>query len=704
MPYTSISTAPVFPPLLSTASNLSRVAVRLIGNAPNTAAVGSKIHVLGGPVPDQEREVTVGGLYLSSSDALQTFATGEATVVDIVVEWRGGGRTQIPGATPNRLYEIRESGAQAGTATDSTERADPPSALFEDVSELLGHSHRDTRFDDYRRQPLLPHQLSQLGPGVTWYDVDRDGDEDLLITSGRGGRLAYLRNDGNRFSRTRLAADPATLDQTTVLAIPNQIGGTSLVVGQSSHEAASPEAAVEAAAVLGLDPAAPSTEPAMVVPGGQGSTGPLAMADYDGNGELDLFVGGRSVPAAYPVPAPSRLYRRQDGEFVLDEVNAQLLAGIGLVSSAVFTDIDGDGDSDLVLAVDWGPVKLLINSGGQYTEETDAWGLTAFTSRWNGIASGDLNGDGLPDLVATSWGRNTQYRLAGRPLISIFGDFDGDGPFDVLEATFDERLDGYAPVPDRTVAALGLPLLSTRVPTHAAYADATVEEIVGQRAGPTFRYQARNLDHMVFLNRGSGFDARPLPLEAQFAPASYVGITDFDGDGNEDVFLSQNFFPTGPLTPPLDGGRGLLLLGDGTGELMPVPGQESGIAVYGDQRGAGFADYDRDGRMDLVVSQHAAETKLYHNVGAEPGVRVRLLGPPSNPHGVGASIRGIYGDRRGPVREVQAGSGYWSSNGAVLVFGRADDLTSVWVRWPGGVEIEVMVDGSDLEVTVPFPN
>ena len=186
----------------------------------------------------------------------------------------------------------------------------------------------------------------------------------------------------------------------------------------------------------------------------------------------------------------------------------------------------------------------------------------------------------------------------------------------------------------------------------------------------------------------------------QLAPAFAACIADFDGDGFEDLFLAQNFSPTPLGVPRYDAGRGLLLTGDGKGSLSPMSGTRSGLRIYGDQRGAAYADFDADGRLDLVISQNGAATRLFRNRGAAPGLRVRLAGPPANPGGVGAQIRIVYGDRMGPVREVQAGAGYWSQNGAVQIFGLSGTPTAVSVRWPGGVEARAPVPPGAREIRV----
>ncbi|MFQ5704002.1 MAG: VCBS repeat-containing protein [Gemmatimonadales bacterium] len=684
-------------------SRANRIAVRLIGNDPNTRGIGAVIAVRGGPVGVQKKEVTVGGLYLSSSDQTYAFATGGAEEVEIAVDWRDGRRTMVKHARPNRLYEILET----STTSELRRSNETPIPYFADVSSELNHAHIEHSFNDFDRQPLLPNELSRLGPGVSWYDVDDDGDEDLLVASGADGTLSYFNNNGGGFSQVRIQLLPARFDQTSVLGIPGDDGETTLLVGQSSYEARTPEEALQTPAVLGFEFQGNGrmTHARNVVGGDTASVGPLAVADYDGDGDLDLFVGGRVIPSVYPLRASSRLYRNAGGRFELDRDNSRILQSVGLVSSAVFSDIDGDGDPDLLLALEWGPLKLFRNTEGHFEDVGSSYGLDRLTSRWNGIATGDLNSDGRLDIVATSWGRNTVYPASrSEPLDLYYNDFDRNGSVDLIVA----RPDGD----DRSVAVplesfarltLAMPRVRQRIPTFAAYSRATLGDLVGPEARTANRVTASTFDHVVLLNTGTSFESRPLPLEAQMAPASFVGIGDFDGDGHEDVFLSQNFFPTEIGTSRYDAGRGLWLKGDGKGGLQAVPGQLSGIRVYGDQRGAALADYDADGRIDLVVSQNGAATKLYHNERARPGIRVSLVGDAGNPHAYGAIMRLRYGKRLGPAREIQGGSGYWSLNGAVQVLGTSAEPTGVWIRWADGLESDLPLDTNTRSVTATRP-
>jgi hypothetical protein len=328
-------------------------------------------------------------------------------------------------------------------------------------------------------------------------------------------------------------------------------------------------------------------------------------------------------------------------------------------------------------------------------------GLDKFTGWWNGVTTGDFDGDGRMDIAASNWGRNTKFeRHRFEPLKIYYGDWNGLGAIELLEAYADADLHKTVPVKGFDAVRRALPWIQARFVTYGAYGEASIEEVLGDRFSKAVSLEASTLESMVFLNRGDHFEARQLPSEAQFTPAFGISAVDLDGDGNEDLFLAQNFSAVDAETARYDAGRGLCLRGDGRGNFNPVSGQTSGIEVYGDQRGAALCDYDGDGRVDLAVSQNGTVTKLFHNDGAKPGLRVTLEGPPGNRAGIGAQMRLIYTASEGPMREIHAGSGYWSQDGATQVLGEKEAPTRLWVRWPGGKSLTYSVPESAREIVV----
>jgi enediyne biosynthesis protein E4 len=685
-------------------STAPRVAVRLRGLPPNTQAIGATVKLLDGAVPLQSQEVVSGGRYLAGCDPMLVFAAGKSSAMKLEITWRSGATSVVTAAAPNHSYAINEP-AEGTLSRTNARVAQTNAPLFKDVSHLLQHIHREEPFNDFERQPLLPRRLSQAGPGVSWFDVDGDGNEDLLIGSGRGGRLACFRNKGNAFELIKQAAVDAiaTADQTGILGWRASDGARFLVASDKFENTAA--AGVQQISVVknSVDVLAEDTP----------ASGPLAMTDIDADGDLDLFSGGRSVPGRYPEASPSQIYRFENGQFALDTNHSNALRLVGIVNGAVWSDLTADGFPELILACEWGPIRVFKNDGRSLT----AWNaavsvsqpstlnsqpptLNSFTGWWTGVATGDLDGDGRLDIVAANWGLNSDYvATRERPLQLHYGDLLERGVVDLIETEWDEK-DVTA---RRRLDVLGreLPPLQEHFASHRKFSEAALAGVVSPFPVKPKRLEVTTLASMVFFNRGDHFEAVALPAQAQSAPALGVNVADFDGDGHQDVFLSQNFFATEPETPRLDAGRGLLLRGAGAGKLEAVVAG-SGIEVYGEQRASATCDFDRDGRVDLVITQNGAATKLFRNVGAKPGLRVRLQSPPDNPHGVGATLRLKDGDKLGPAQEVQAGSGYWSQNSSVLVMTPGEKPSAIVVRWPGGVESNTPL-GAEREVTIVHP-
>ncbi len=602
------------PLLLRNDSPAPRVAVRLKGLAPNTQGIGARVRLFGGPVAEQTQEIVSGGRYVAGDDAMRVFAAGRLTnQMRIEVVWRSGRTTTVPRVVASRCYEIEEPSAAPAVAGAGPAPAGEP--RFEDVSHLLGHVHTEPPFDDFARQPLLPRKLSQRGPGIAWHDLDGDGRPELAIGGSRGGQPAVFRWSGKRFEPLGTNGLPALPDDAPAVAALTLGDKAHLILGLAQYE--TPQTNLPAAWLLAAGGTANSIAVVETLPPiGAGGSGTLAVADVDGDGDHDVFTAGGAIPGLYPAAARSVLWINRDGRLVADADSSRPFASAGLVSGATFVDLTGDGLPELVLAVEWGPVRVFRNERGRFTDASEAFGTAGLLGLWQCVVAGDFDGDGRPDLLAGNWGENSVRQASPeRPWLAYCGDFSGDGVTEIIEARFDPAAGRTLPLRTRDELGEAWPTVQERFPTHRAFGEAGVERILGMVLTKALVLRATILASQVFLNRGGRFEIRALPREAQFAPAMNACVADFDGDGRLDVFLSQNFFALPSEAWRLDAGRSLWLRGRGDGTFEAVPGQESGIAIYGEQRGCAAADFDGDGWPDLAVAQNGAATKLYRNRG-----------------------------------------------------------------------------------------
>lgn len=709
----------------------TRVAIRPRGAAPNTEAIGARVHLdpLGVPdsvLPAQTRRVIAGGEYLSDSEPLLTFAMAPAKSGRATVAWPDGDTTQVM-VRPNRIYEIPAPDAQVGWASSapdtaapaasaSISRRDPTAASssepstdrwFQEVSGRIDHRHDDQEYVDFERQPPLQRRLSQQGPGAAWADLDGDGDDDLLIGTGRSGTLAYYRNGSGKFSQVNGGILSTTFERDlTGIAVAPAHNGATVFVGQSNYERG-PDEPSQPSSVLVLEAGRSGLQLRDTLSVPSASVGALALGDVDGDGDLDLFAAGRHVPGEYPKDASSVLFVNEEDGYRRSRSLSRPFDGVGMVTSATFADFDADGDADLVLPTEWGPVHYFENQDGRLVDRTEEQGLARFTGLWRGVDVGDLNEDGRLDLVATNWGWNSKYGglpgrldaarspMLDRPIRIYYTNFNRRGPVEFLETKYHEGREEYLPFQDLPTIAQSISHVPQRISSFDEFANASLEEVIGaswlNRASTK---EASTLSHMVFLNTEEGFEGHALPLWSQLTTGFSPSIADADGDGHLDILLSQNFFATESELPRRDAGRALVLQGDGTGHFTPVKGHESGLIVYGEQRAAPIGDIDQDGRVDVLVTQNGAQTTLFQNVGAAPGLRVRLEGSPANPRAVGATVRLRY-ERggRGPAVPITAGSAYWSQHSFTRVLGHGDrSAAAVEVRWP---------DGRTTDATVP---
>ena len=673
----------------------ARVAVCLRGLAPNTRGVGARIRVQGGPVAWQQQEIQAGGRYLSSDEPVRTFAAGtNGAALRIEVLWRDGSESVVEDVRGGRVYEVFQQGARPATKGDG--RPPAPKALMEEVGGSLPHRHVEADFDDFARQPSLWRKQSQAGPAVAWADLDADGRVDLVVGTGRGGAVTCFRNlgDGRMERWTNGLARRVSRDVGGVVSWQDGEGGFALIASLSNLEGEPGEPG----SIVRLSPATGKVSDAL--PPQESEPGALAMGDVDGDGDLDLLVAGRGVPGRYPEPGVTRLWLATGNGWAADEEANRAMSGAGIVQGATMADLDGDGFPEVILGVEWGPVRVYRRGvSGPWREVTADWGFAGATGLWFGVAVVDADGDGRLDVVASNWGTNTEWSAASRgPWRIHAGDIEGGGGVEMVLGWTDGGGREW-PFMHWGRASQVLPTWAAQWRSHREFAALELPALLGDRGKGLRVLEAATLESSVFLHRGGRFERRALPFAAQAAPGMGLAVADFDGDGAEDVFMAQNFSATDEESDAANAGLGALLRGDGRGGFAAMEWGASGVFVRDDQRGAAVADFDGDGRPDLAVGCNAGPVRLWRNRGGVPGVRVRLEGPPGNREGIGAVVRWVAGGRRGPARAVTRGGGYLGQDDAVVTLhGMGGQGGLVEVAWPGGRVERYPMDGAAREV------
>jgi len=630
--------------LLRNDSIATRLAVRLKGRMGNSQGIGAKVFCLGGPV-SQSQSITCGGKYLSADEALLVFAAGSPTNrLKLEVHWPSGHRTRFDQAQPNSLVELEEP---VGPAPARPMIKPPPEPLLREVHLTPGWTHQADSPQQESAQLLMPRRSDNPAPGVGWFDWDRDGWEDLIIGAGNRAAPAFFRNLGKGGFQA--------------VSTPNDEGLRSRTPG-----------------LLGWPtPTGPSELPA--------HSGPKALGDVDGDGDLDLFVGGTAVPGRYPEATASCLFMNENGQWTPVPGYEGLLKGVGLVNGAVWSDLDGDGFPELALAREWAPPAIFKNRRGRLESNSADWNLKEFSGLWTGIAAGDFDGDGRMDLAMGNRGRNQRWNASAKnPLQLFFGDIRGDGSVESIEAHRDPASGHLVPWLTLDELGMAMPSVLQRFRRAEDYGRARLEDVLAESFRSMKSLEITTLDSMVFLNRGSSWEAHALPIEAQFAPVYGLAAGDLDGDGRIDLLLNHGSWPTDSDIGGHHAGLGLLCLGEGRGTFRALSAAESGLRIPGEGRGLALADYDHDGRWDVAAGQREGSLMLFRNHQSRPGLRVVLEGGTGNPDGVGAQVRLRGRSGFGPMSEIHGGSGHYSQNAATVVMTLPEPCLEVWVRWPGG--------------------
>ena len=552
--------------------------VRFKFDENDASCFGAKVQITAGGMTQTSHLHPVRGYLSQSERAIHFGIGGNKKIESATVTWPDGKVQKLTDVSVNETHVLNSKDASTAASTPEAKTI----FKFSETMELL--KHQESEYNDFATEILLPHKMSTLGPCLATADVNNDGADDIFLGGAKGQPAMLVISNENGYSKSSASAFKASSSSEDVGAAFFDADGDEdldLYVASGSNESDLGGSAYQDR--LYLNDGSGNFSLSAGLPEATVSSGCVIPFDFDADNDLDLFVGGRQNPGRYPFPTDSRILQNNDGKFedVTKNVAPELL-GIGMITDAKPTDLNGDGKLDLVLVGEWMPLTAMVQKDGVF--ESVELTTSANTGWWNTVELADVDNDGDMDLLTGNLGLNIKYKASKEEPFSVFcHDFDNNGSLDIVLSYYDQG--SCFPVRGRECSSQQMPFIKKKFPTYDQFGEATVKDIHGENLDKALQYHATEFRSGAWINNGLGkFDFMAFPNEAQIAPIQGIIAKDLNKDGNLDLICAGNYYNREVETTRSDAGIGCVLLGDGTGKFTAMHPTEHGLKLYKDVR------------------------------------------------------------------------------------------------------------------------